>query len=226
MRMRVQSKKFKKEMNNVIDYSLGFIEGINNGKKQFLTVLGPEVIQVLKKYIDTNARMSPELLHHVYEWYKVGSPNARLYDIQYTVSNLGLSFNSLFLDSQSRSLTSNEPFIKKAKIMEDGKTIIVRPKKSNVLVFETERGTVFTSNDVTITNPGGNVRGNFERVFDQFFLLYFSQSFLRASGIFDYLSKPVAYKKNLKQGARIGKAKGIQTGYRWIVNGAMIGSVQ
>jgi len=47
---------------------------------------------------------------------------------------------------------------------------------------------------------------------------YFTQAFLRASGISDYLSNPVIYKNNIRAGAKQGRSKGISTGYRWITN--------
>jgi hypothetical protein len=49
-------------------------------------------------------------------------------------------------------------------------------------------------------------------------LKYFKQSFLRASGIYDYISRPTVFKKNIKAGSKIGKSKGIDTGYKWIIN--------
>jgi hypothetical protein len=222
MKMKVNNKLFQKEMNNVMEYSLGFLEGAEVGKKLFLGILGQEVVQVLKKYIDTNARMDPSLLHHVYEWYKTGSPAARLFEIQYTVSNLGLSFNSTFSQSKSIANGAKEPFYNKASIMEKGEQVIIRPKRSNVLVFDIDGRTIFTSNDVVVDNPGGSVAGKFEKVFDSFFTQYFTQSFLKASGIFDYLENPVLYKKNLRKGAKIGKAVGVQTGIRWIANAGLV----
>jgi hypothetical protein len=34
---------------------------------------------------------------------------------------------------------------------------------------------------------------------------------------------PTAYKKNLKSGAKLGRGKGIETGYRWIANIKAVG---
>jgi len=58
----------------------------------------------------------------------------------------------------------------------------------------------------------------FEKVFDMFFNRYFSQAFLRVSGIAQYLENPQVYKKNLQAGKKMGKTKGVSTGYRWIAN--------
>ena len=51
-----------------------------------------------------------------------------------------------------------------------------------------------------------------------FFNRYFSQAFLRVSGVAQYLENPIIYKKDMKAGKSMGKAKGVSTGYRWIAN--------
>jgi hypothetical protein len=162
-------------------------------------------------------------MHHVYEWYQTGSPSARLFDINFTVSNLGLSFLSGFRQSETIKAGSSEPFYDKAKIMESGMSVKIKPKRSNVLIFEVDGEEVVTSNEVRVENPGGSqVAGSFESVFDSFFTQYFTQSFLRASGLFNYLDNPIVYKKDLPAGKKGGKSVGISTGYRWIANAGVV----
>ena len=219
IRVHMNGPKFKKEMTNIIEYSLGYLDGIQNGKREFLKTMGKETVELMKKYIDSSARVNPSALHHIYEWNMVGSPNGRLYDLDYTVSNLGLSILSTFRQSTSIKEGSSVPFYNKAKIMEDGNPVRIFPKRSEVLVFEQDGETVFTKNGVVISNPGGDkVEGSFEQVFDSFFRSYFTQAFLRTSGIGQYLQNPTAYKKNLRMGKRVGRSAGVSTGYRWIAN--------
>jgi hypothetical protein len=223
MRVSVNTKTLEKQLLNITKYSLGFIDGVNKGKSKFLDNLGATVINVLKDYVDVSARSNPKALHHIYEWYQVGSPNARLYDFEYTVSNVGLSFKSNFKQSKSLSENASVPFYNKARIMEEGVPVTISPKKSNVLAFDVDGETVFTSKEVTVNNPGGNeVSGSFEKIVDEFFSVYFKQSFLRASGLYSYIKKPVLYKKNFAAGARVGKSLGVSTGFKWIAN-AQIG---
>jgi hypothetical protein len=152
-----------------------------------------------------------------------GSPQARLYDISYTTSNLGLSFKSSFSQSTSIKNGSRVPFYDKARIMEQGIPVTIRPKFAQVLAFDDNGEQVFTRGPVEVLNPGGTeVEGGFERVFDMFFNTYFSQAFLRTSGIAKYLEDPKVYKKNLPAGKKMGKAKGVSTGYRWIANAGVI----
>ena len=47
---------------------------------------------------------------------------------------------------------------------------------------------------------------------------YFTQAFLRASGLMDYIQNPKIYKQNFAAGAKQGKQKGISTGFKWITN--------
>ena len=219
MRVSLQSDNFKKDMQNIIDYSIGFVDGIKSGKRVFLNNLGKGTIQALSEYIDANARMNPNALHHVYEWYQTGSPDARLFDINYTVSNLGLSINSTFRQSSSLKDDMKEPFYNKARIMESGIPVTISPKAGVALVFKDAGKTVFSRRPITIPNPGGpNVTGSYEATFDAFFKRYFTQAFLRASGVLKYLENPEVYRKNLKAGSKSGRSLGVKTGYTWIAN--------
>jgi hypothetical protein len=222
--LTTNSTKFEKQLENIVQYSIGFLEGVQRGKNIFLRNLGEGVLPIMYSYIDVEAKANPSAMHHVYEWYKSGSPFARLYDLDYSVSNMGLSIKSTFKQSTTRSKTADRPFYDKARIMESGVPITIKPKQSSVLSFEVNGEQVFTNKPVTIRDPGGpQVAGSFEKVFDSFMNNYFRQSFLSASGLTDYISKPTAYKKNLPTGAKLGKNAGISTGYRWISN-AKIGA--
>jgi len=103
--------------------------------------------------------------------------------------------------------------------MVEGIPVVIKPIKSPVLVFNEGGQTIFTKNPVTVRNPGGSqAQGSFEKTMDEFILRYFKQSFLRASGIYNYIKKPVIFKKEIKTGARMGRSKGIDTGFKWIAN--------
>lgn len=155
----------------------------------------------------------------MYEWNQTGSPAGRLFNIDYTVSNLGLSVSSTFSQSRSVKQGSNVPFYNKAMIMEKGIPVTITPKKNGTLVFEDNGQTVFTKSPVTVDKPGGaEATGSYERVFDTFFNNYFTQSFIQASGIMDYLENPQVYKDNLSKGKALGRYHGISVGYRWIAN--------
>ena len=219
MRVTMDANALEKKLSNIVKYSAGFLEGAQSGKKIFLDNLGSRVIEALSRYVDAMARSDRDALHHVYEWYKTGSPAARLFDLTYTVSNVGLSVKSSFRQSTSISKDSNTPFYNKARIMELGIPVTIKPKKAAALVFEDAGETVFTKKPITVHNPGGtDTQYSYGMVFDSFFENYFTQAFLRSSGLTNYISNPVIYKNNFAAGAKGGKSLGKKIGYSWIIN--------
>lgn len=222
MKVVMNSRQFMRDMNNIMEYSTGYLEGIHRGKTKFLMNLGLATKELLKEYIDSMARVNPQMLHHIYEWNQTGSPDARLFDIDYTVSNLGLSFKGTLKQSTTVKEGSKTPFYDKARIMEEGVPIVIRPVKAQALAFEDGGETVFVKSEVVVENPGGTeVERGFERAFDSFFNRFFSQAFLKVSGVSDYLEDPVLYKSNFARGKRGGRVTGISTGYRWIANAGL-----
>lgn len=209
----IDDTKFNKDINNVIQYSLGFFEGVKQGTPSFLRNMGVEVLEALKQYIDSNARVNPELLHHVYEWHETGSPNARLFDIDFVSASNTISFFSDFRQSTSVKEGSNVAFEDKARIMEAGIPVTITPK-SRVLSFEIDGEQVFTSKPVTVSNPGGQVAGEYERVFRSFFTNYFTQSYIQSAGILSYLSSPTDFSIGMSKSG--GRSKGVSVGRSWI----------
>lgn len=218
MQLVVDDKLFNKQMKNLIQYGLGFVEGAQSGKDQLLKQLGPEIRTLLEQYIDANARMNPESFHHVYEWHQTGSPSGRLFEIEYIVTGLGLSFQSTFRQSTSIKNGSRVPFYNKANIMESGVSVTIRPKDGGVLAFEDGADTVFTKNPVTV-KPGGKAStGAYEEVFKEFFYRYLSQSFLDVTGLRKHLGTPLAFKNNLAAGMAGGRAVGVRVGRQWMTS--------
>ena len=219
MNVVFNTKVFEKKMNNLVDYSFGFLDGIDDGKTLFLNNLARGTVEALKLYVDAMARGNPDSLHHVYEWYKVGRMDGRLFDVKYSVSKLGIVIESSFRQSQSIQSGSKEPFYNKAKIMENRTPVIIRPRGDNPLVFDDNGTTVFTRKTIVNQFPGGkDVQGAYEKTFDDFMMRYFAQSFLTSTGLYDYLSDPEIYKKNLAAGVKGGRSVGKSTGFKWIVN--------
>lgn len=213
----LDDKRFMADMNNILNYAIGFIDGAKMGKIKMLNNLGQEVSEMICNYIDSSARVDPQSLHHVYEWYQTGSPDARLFDISYVANSGGLSINSTLTQSMSVQSGSKVPFYNKAEIMERGISMRVAPKDSTVLAFDDNGETVFTRKPVTISDPGGPaVQGEFERTLKQFFSSYMSQAILSSSGIMRNLGNPVDFKTNLRQGKTGGRATGVKVGYNWM----------
>lgn len=217
MILTIDDKQFMREMNNIIQYAEGFIEGAKRGKAALLTNVGKDLKFMIGQYIDSSARVNPESLHHVYEWYKTGSADARLFDINYLVTGAGLSVGATLRQSTSIKDGSNVPFRNKAYVMENGISVRIVPKKSSVLAFEDNGEEVFTRKPISITNPGGDFTdGSFESIFKEFFMKYLSQSTVFSSGLAHNLKNPADFSKNLRAGASGGRPVGIRTGQTWI----------
>ena len=211
--------KFEKQMSNLVNYSVGFLDGAKESKHFLMDSLGKGTIQALYKYIDANARLNPKALQHVYEWYESGNRSARLFSFTHKVTSTGLSINSTFSQSRSVKQGSTVPFYDKAKIMEDGIPVVIKPKRSDVLVFEDNGETVFTKNPVVVEHPGGiDAKGSFEKIFDEFMQVYFKQSFLNATGLSEYIHSPKVYKQNLKSGLFMGRSAGKAAGEKWMID--------
>lgn len=214
---RINDKQFMREMNNLMNYSVGFLEGAQRGKVELLKEVGIRTKEILGEYLDASARVSPDLLHHVYEWYQTGSPEARLFDINYHAAAGSLSIDATFRQSTTVKNGSKVPFYNKAVVMERGISITVSPRSSEVLVFEDNGEEVFTRQPVTIDNPGGKqVAGSFEKVFKEFFERYFTQSFMVTSGLDQRIRNTTAFVRGFGRGKSLGKSYGNQVGYRWI----------
>ena len=222
LKVIMDSRQFQKEINNIVNYSTGFLEGVQKGKTELYMSLAPKISEMASQFIDANAKMSPELLHHIYEWEKVGSPSARLFDIDYTISSAGITFTSSLKQSSSIKQGSNVPFYNKATIMEQGVGVTIKPKRASVLRFEIDGQEVYTSQEVRVDNPGGQTQGQFDKVISNFFGVYFRQSFLNSSGLLQYFNSPKVYKKNISAAKRGGRALGIKTGYQWVANAGRI----
>lgn len=215
--VNLDSKQFMRDISNAVEYSVGFLEGAQRGKNIFAKNFGANITDILKSYIDSNAKVDPALLQHVYEWEKSGSPDARLFDINYFVTGAGLSINATFRQSTSIKSGSNTPFYDKARIMEQGLPVVIKPKRAQVLAFQEGEDTVFTKNPVYVNNPGGvSAEGGLEKTFKSFFNNYFTQAFLQSSGMAKHLETPSSFAKNFAAGKRGGRALGITTGFRWI----------
>lgn len=180
--INVDMSDFTRTMNGVIDYSKGFLDGVQIKEPLFNNELGQVIKVACGKYIDSSARVDPTSLHHVYEWGAVGDPGGRLFDINVKADNMFIRFDFFFIKSKTTAPGSSVPFENKAEIMESGMSVTVKPRNSDTLVFEGDDGEmVFTQDAITIENPGGpNTSGSFERVVREFFYVYLKQGLLKS----------------------------------------------
>lgn len=212
--IKFDTREFNKVLNNSIEYSKGFLEGINLSKLSFNRVLGGYTVEALGEYIDSKARMNPQSLHHVYEWNAVGNKGSRLFKISVSATNNFITFNGSFLPSKSVNDGSLEPFINKAEVMENAISITVEPKNSDYLVFESNGETVFTTKEIIIDEPGGpEVAGSFAAAVEEFFNYYFTNSILQ--NLMKQLSSPKEFAQFFSSIKNNGKAPGVLAGKKY-----------
>lgn len=209
--------KLNQILNNTVSYSNGFLNGTELAQPIFNQQLGEFIKEALYKYVDAKARMNPDKFHHIYEWDQVGRPGARLFEFAMTPGKRTIRFTGKLLSSNTPSPSSGQIFEDKAKVMENGITITIEPKNAEVLVFENEGQTIFTTKQIEIENPGGpEVAGSFSEIINDFFSNYLTVGLLRGSGLLTKLGYPVEYKDSFSQGTKSGAPAGIKAGKRYL----------
>lgn len=213
--VKINSKDVSKVLKNTVNFSYGFLDGVEIQKIIFNEKLGEYTVNILNKYIDSQAKINPESLHHIYEWNNVGNKNYRLFKITSSASKNNILFTGSFLPSKT-SINGNQPFVNKAEIMENAIAITVEPKNSNVLVFEDEGDTIFTANSVYIAHPGGDaVAGSFAAIIESFFSNYFKNAFLQP--LINDLMTVKEFSELFPQGAKGGgRDVGIAAGKKYL----------
>jgi hypothetical protein len=144
---------------------------------QFSNIIFKQIQEDFGQYIDAQARSKPRSFHHVYEWKMTGQPSARLFKLNLlNKDGFSFRFNYEFLDSKSAVPSQfkkrRHVFRKKAAIMEAGNPLVISPRNSQRLVFESNGYTVFMpiGASVTVRRPGGGgVKNSFNLQYSRFF---------------------------------------------------------
>lgn len=218
---KINAKKAMKILNNVVQYSDGFIKESKAQEATVTSRLANLSINGFYEYMDQLARVNPGMLHHVYEWGRVGDPGSRLFELKKAISRNNAVITSEFLVSETPSNTSNEPFYEKARIMEEGITVVVQEVEAQALFFEIDGIEYFRTGPIVIENPGGpEVRGSFVEQFEEFYNNYLNDVYLRAIRFYQYFVDAKPYEANFNAAVKSGNAHmiGRKTALSWIEN--------
>ena len=159
-------------------------------KNAFKKTIFTQIDKDFGDHIDSQARSKPKSLHHVYEWKRVGNKSARLFKLK-TIDMDGISFKIDYELQPSKSFVPSPEnnrkhvFINKASIMEAGMPLIIAPRHSERLVFESNGRTVFMpiGASVTVKRPGGSsVKNQFKLYYSRFFSGNLVNNAIRRSG--------------------------------------------
>jgi hypothetical protein len=158
-------------------------------KNKFREVIFNQVDKDFGEFIDSQARVKPRSLHHVYEWRQTGDSSARLFKLnKFNQDGLGFSISYEFMPSKTFASTEGNRrhvFINKASVMEAGMPLKIAPRHSKRLVFETNGYTVFMPEgaSVTVKRPGGvGVKNSFMMTYSRFFKSNLVNISIRNSG--------------------------------------------
>lgn len=161
-----------------------------NFQSQFRNIIFNQIEKEFGEYVDAKARIEPKSLHHVYEWKRVGDPQARLFKLAIR-EPVGLSFKIGYDFKISKTAVpsnfdgSRHVFRLKAQVMEEGKSLVIAPKKAERLVFEVRGSTVFMpkGESVTIRSAGGGkTTSRFQIAYAQFFRGQLVNNAIKKSG--------------------------------------------
>lgn len=203
------------KLENTVKYSMGFVTAIEQERLAFNTKLGEVIVVMLEKYIDSQASLSPERLHHVYEWGQAGNPSARLFDFNMLATATTIKLDGRFRQSSSIPPSGGAPFENKASVMESGASITITPKDGGVIAFDVDGETVFTSSEVFVEHPGGpEVSGAFAATVEGFLLGYVKAEVILP--IFRSMSTPKEFKRYFPAGVKSGFQTGQMAGREYM----------
>jgi hypothetical protein len=219
--MTINSKQAMKVLNNVVDYSEGFIRESKARESYVAGKIASTSITGFYEYLDVLARTNPSMLHHVYEWGQVGDPGSRLVELKKILAGKKVGVNAKFLPSTSVPENGSEAFWNKAEIMEEGITVEINEVSAQALFFQIDGEEFFRTGPIIIENPGGEqVRGSFIRAFEEFYNNYLDQVYLRSIRFYDHFTKSREFESNFNAAVRSGSAAsmGRRTALSWIIN--------
>ena len=206
---KIDASEVQKVIRNTIEYSQGFLQEFKNSEQQILSDVMNAATDIFYEDLDQAARANPEAFHHIYEWYQVGEPSARLVELDAQLKGKVARLSAFFLESfslpENNPGETYEPFSWKAEVMEYGRTVQIVPKNVDNLLFTIGREQIFTKGPIIVSNPGGDlVQGSFTNFFNQFFSQkYFINKVLYSDLNFQqYFSKALPYKTNFRRGVQ------------------------
>lgn len=145
-------------------------------KNKFKEVIFNQINKDFGEYMDSQARVKPKSLHHVYEWKQTGVASARLFKLnKVDTKDLSFQVSYTFLPSKTFAKSGSKRrhvFANKASVMEAGMPLTIAPRFAERLVFDTNGYTVFMPKgaSVTVRRPGGaSVKNSFKMAHVRFF---------------------------------------------------------
>lgn len=218
--LKIDSKEAMRMLNNLVDYSDGFIKETKAKESTVASRLASTSISGFYQFLDSLARVHPTMLHHIYEWGQVGNPGARLVELKKILAGRKVEIGADFLESQSSSENGGQVFYDKAEIMEEGISVTINEVDAQALFFVVDGEEFFRHGPIVIENPGGvEVRGSFVRAFEEFYNVYFDKVYLDSIKFYDHFRNPREYETNFSSAMRASDSSSIgrMTALSWVM---------
>ena len=168
--MKIDTGKMPEKILDLGRYHLSLVDTLHNYpsvSEKIGNAAGKTLVKYFEEYYANLTRTNRYLYQHVYEFDKAGDNKYKLFkaNISSAAGVAKIKYN--FIDSKIPN-KNGYIFKNKASVMESGQEVIIKPKNSQVLVFDINGDTVFSKSEITVKNPGGNVAGNFEEQFNKY----------------------------------------------------------
>lgn len=218
----VDARKATKQLTNLVEYMQGFVEQAKREESTVTKAVAAMSVEGFYDYMDSLARVHPDMLHHVYEWGQVGNPNARLFELKTALAGDKAVITAELLESRTIQPGSNEPFREKAEIMEEGIPVTINEVNAEALFFQIDGEEYFRLGPITIENPGGEAtRGSFVHAFETFYNSYFQDVYLNSIKFYRNFSDASIVAKNAPNAIRSGNPRGLgrNVAKSWVLEG-------
>jgi hypothetical protein len=161
---------FSRKVVSMTEYDMTMLNQLhmNPANKQQIEKGAANIVsKYFESYIDAKARSAPSRLHHVYEFDRTGQSNSRLFKSEIRTTNSGATITYKFTNARNPN-RQGYPFPAKASVMESGETVTIRPTKKQYLTYRLDDGRFVKSTQSVVTQPGGDVAGNFASEWQEF----------------------------------------------------------
>jgi hypothetical protein len=155
-------------------------------------------------YMDALARKATKSYHHIYEFDRAGSKDARLFKGVISDVPGGAALSYTFTQAKQPN-REGYAFPNKAEVMEAGEPITIRPKTKAYLKYQLRtqsrygghymKGWVM-SKESFVPNPGGDVGGNFEREIAHF-MRYRATNVLKKFKYYERIEESIKQKRRM-----------------------------
>lgn len=195
MKNKMDTGGMPEKILNLSSYQLSLVSNLHQDKtisSKISKSAAGVITEYFNKYYDSLAKRNKYMHKHVYEFDRGGDKDSRLFKANIKTSSNVATIKYSFIQSKKPN-RNGYVFRNKASVMENGKTVRIRPKNAKVLSFNINGEQIFTSKTVVIRYPGGkNVAGSFSKKLEEFMTTSKAKIVLKSSGFFKTIDQGIS----------------------------------